>query len=117
MSDFNLNKKCFKEVIYYDGSKLEIDLKNNQLVSWYDAHDEYEEWFYVNVEEKLLISYLSNESTLKDVLINSNTFSCNRYYDDYSLMKDLTKIDCFDKFLMPTNDSFLGFNYMTTIEK
>lgn len=105
------NVSEFVELIYYDGSKLQVDLKNNRVLAWYDYENNYEEWFLINIKKDLLIKYLSNELSLLDILYKGLVYSCKRYYDKYNQITKIKQLTSFDAYEMPDNDAFLGFDF------
>lgn len=101
----------FIELIYYDGSKLQIDLNNNRILAWYDYFNDYEEWFLINLEKDLFLNYLSNEISLFDIMQKGKVNSVKRYYSEYNTLNDMRHIELFDRYELPDNDALLGFDF------
>lgn len=112
-----INKKQseFIELIYYDGSKLQIDLENNRMLVWYDYRKEYEEWFLIDLTKELLNYYLSNKSSLLKMIEEGIVYSVKRYYKKYDDIEQKNKLSSFEKYELPDSDACLGFDF--TVEE
>ncbi len=107
------NKQEFIELIYYDGSKLQINLEDKSILAWYNYNNDYEEWYYIKLKQKSFISYISNKISLFDILNREQAYSVKRYYNNYNKLQELVELNSstLSQYTLPTIDSLLGFNF------
>ena len=111
--NIDTNKQEFIELIYYDGSKLQINLENKSILAWYNYNNDYEEWYYIKLKQKSFISYISNKMSLFDILNREQVYSVKRYYNNYNKLEELVELNSstLSQYILPTIDSFLDFNF------
>ncbi len=109
------NIDTFIDVLYYDGIKLQVDIENYNLLVWYDYEETFEKWFYLKSNEKKFKLYISNKITLLELFKNSEVFFVIRDYENYDILEDVTLINDLNEYKLPSEKSFLGFNF--TAEK
>ncbi len=107
----NNNEESFLDVIYYDGVKLQVNLNNNTVLAWYDSNVNDEEWFYIKANKNLFEQYLSNKTTLLDIVKNSDVSLVNRKYENYNTLDTFKKINDLNQYELPDDDSYLGFDF------
>jgi hypothetical protein len=112
-----INNKTSKfiELIYYDGVKLQVDLRNNLILVWHNYMDEHEEWFLVKTDRVSLNGYLSCEISLLDVFNTSEVYASKRTYENYDEVFDIEKITQSDRYEFPSREAYLSFDF--TLEK
>jgi len=115
--NLNGNSINFMELIYYDGSKLQVSIEDNSILAWHDCKGTYEEWFLIKVDKILFDKYISNKSSLLETLKNGTVQLVKREFDNYNDLVVILESLNLEEFECPDKDSYLGFNFHEEFRK
>jgi len=117
------NDISFIELVYYNGSKLSVNIEKQYILAWNKEFEEYETWFLIKPPVSYFNSYISGDITLLETIQNSKVELIYRYYDDYETLSIIEEKPDLSTYNLPGKVSYLGFdfkseyNYISQINK
>lgn len=106
------------DLVYYEGPKISYDLIKKIMFVWYDEKDSYEEYLLLNCRDSehfnLLMKYLTNGLTLKDLILEVPLQLCKKYFN--GTFEVVKMIDDISDLVLPTDNSYLGFSFLDNYE-
>lgn len=108
------NKKFdFIELLYYNGSKLCVNMEQQYILAWNKEFSSYERWFLIKVSETSFNGYISGDLTLLDVMKSSQVEIIQRQYDNYENLAIVDSNPNLEEYKLPGNISYLGFDFLS----
>ena len=103
----------FIELLYYNGSKLCVNMEQRYILAWNKEFDNHERWFLIKASNSFFNGYISGNMTLLEVMKNSAVETIKRTYDNYDNLVIIDVAPNLNDYKLPGDVSYLGFDFFS----